>query len=347
MKKKLSLLLAATLLSSSLFAMGGAHAAFSDVADNNSYKKAITTLSKLKVINGYQDGTFGPEKDITRAEFTKIIVYMLGYEDLSTKITQFKDVSDDHWANANIKTAYDLGIINGYSETAFGPDNPVTYEQALKMVVCALGYQADADAKGGYPEGYRAEAATLDLQKGISGIEYTSNAPRGVIAQIMYNALEVNLREYNGTKWENTTKTIMNDYLDVYKLKGTVVGVEESTTAACDAKLYPGQFAIDEDPNGTEYVIDYTEYTSSITQMTPYLGQTIQIYYRKDEDDLFLVEIDDETYTNKEVTVSSYDISEYSDRTFKYYPDGGTKVIVAEYDHEAFEEIAQRIANVG
>ena len=336
MKKKLSLLLATAMLSSSLLAMPAANAAFSDVSDTNSYKKAITTLSKLKIINGYQDGTFGPEKDITRAEFTKIIVYMLGYSDLSTLITQFEDVKPDHWANANIKTAFDLGIINGYSATEFGPDNPVTYEQALKMVVCALGYQADADAKGGYPEGYRAEATTLNLQKSITGVEYTSNAPRGVIAQIMYNALEIKLREYNGTKWQNTDKTLLNDYLDVYKLKGTIVGVEESTTAACDAKLSPGQFAIDADPSGEEYVIDYTEFASSLSQMMPYLGQTIQIYYRKDDDDLFLVEIDDETYTNKEVSISSYDISSYSDFVIKYYPEGKATTSNLKFDKNDF-----------
>ena len=324
------------MLSSSLFAMPAANAAFSDVSDTNSYKKAITTLSKLKVINGYQDGTFGPEKDITRAEFTKIIVYMLGYGELSTLITQFEDVKPDHWANANIKTAYDLGIINGYSATEFGPDNPVTYEQALKMVVCALGYQADADAKGGYPEGYRAEATTLNLQKSITGLEYTSNAPRGVIAQIMYNALEIKLRENDGNKWKNTDKTILNDFLKVYKLKGTVVGVEESTTADCQADLHPGQLAIDEDSSNNEYVIDFTEFTSSLSQLTPYLGQIVQIYYRKDDDDLFLVEIDDETYTNKEITVSSFDISEYSDMTLKYYPDDTGKTSNIKFDKNDF-----------
>ncbi|MBQ3425526.1 MAG: S-layer homology domain-containing protein [Clostridia bacterium] len=336
MKKKLSLLLAAAMLTSSLVAMTGVNAAFSDVAENNSYKKAITTLSKLNVINGYDDGTFGPEKDITRAEFTKIIVSMLGYKELSTKTTQFEDLSEDHWANANIKTAYDLGIINGYSDTEFRPDSPVTYEQALKMVVCTLGYQSDAEAKGGYPEGYRAEAVTLNLQEKISGVEYTSNAPRGVIAQVMYNSLEIKLREKNGSKWQNTTKTLLNDYLNVYKLKGTVVGVEESTTSACDNKLYPGQLAIDEDSSNTEYVIDFTEYASSSTQMTPYIGQLVQIYYRKDDDDLFLTEIDDETYTNKELTINSYDISDYTDLNLKYYPDDNSKAVSIKFDKSDF-----------
>ena len=58
-------------------------AAFSDVGDDNTYKDAITTLTKLKVIDGYEDGTFKPDGQITRAEFTKLIVFILGYKDLA------------------------------------------------------------------------------------------------------------------------------------------------------------------------------------------------------------------------------------------------------------------------
>ncbi|MCH5211940.1 MAG: S-layer homology domain-containing protein [Oscillospiraceae bacterium] len=341
MKKKLSLLVALVTMITSLmtpFHLNSGAASFSDVNETNPYQEAIVTLNKLKVINGYEDGTFGPDKSITRAEFTKLIVYMLGYGGLSDKITRFEDLSTDHWANANICVAYNLGIVNGFSDTEFGPDAPVTYEQALKMVVCTLGYQNDADANGGYPEGYRAEANSLKLNKGISGIGYTDNAPRGVVAQIMYNALEVPIRENNGSnKWETTDKTILNDYLNVYKLKGTVVGVEESITSNCDAgTLSPGYFAIDEDRTNEEYVIDYTEYTSSLSEMTAYLGKTIQIYYRTDNlsIDKWLVEIDNETYTNKELTISSYDLYDYSNYTIKYYTEGSGKASTIRLDAE-------------
>ncbi len=329
MKKQLSLFVALVTLVTSLASSFTVNAAFSDVADDNPYKEAITTLNKLHVIDGYDENTFGPEKEITRAEFTKLIVYMLGYGDLSTKTTQFEDVSDDYWANANICTAYNLGIINGYSDTEFGPDDPVTYEQALKMVVCALGYQNDAEAKGGYPEGYRSESTALNLNKGINGLAYDANAPRGIVAQIMYNSLEINLRELNGSnKWESTDKTILEDRLNAHKLKGTVVGVEESITSNCDAgTLNPGFFAIDDDRTGEEYIIDYTEYTNSLSDMTAYLGKTVQVYYREDErsTDRWLIEIDNETFNNKEITVSSYDLSDYSDYTLRYYPENSGK----------------------
>ena len=232
-RKKLSALAASVMLLSSLAIPTVSNAAFSDVEDGNSYKTAITTLSKLNIINGYDDGTFGPKKDITRAEFTKIVVFVLGLDHLQTTTEQFEDLALTHWANTYVKTAFDQGIINGYDDFTFGPDDPVTYEQALKMVVCMLGYQTDAEAKGGYPTGYHSEASTLDLQKGITGVGYSANAPREIVAQIMYNALEVKLRENNGKKWEATNKTLLKDYLEVYKIKATVVGVEEFSHALC------------------------------------------------------------------------------------------------------------------
>lgn len=309
-------------------------AAFTDVPENYSYKKAITTLSKLNVINGYDDGTFAPDKDITRAEFTKLLVYMLGYGDISTTTSRFEDLSLDHWANANIATAYDLGIVNGYSDTEFGPDNPVTYEQALKMLVCALGYQNSAEAMGGYPEGYISQASSLKLTDKISSTAYSGNASRGLVAQVMYNALEIDIYELSGTKYVSSGKNLLNDYLNTYIMKGTVVGVEESVTNDCESSLNPGFFAIDEQTTGNEYVIDYREYTKSLSEMSDYLGKTVQIYFRKDgnSEDRFLIDIDNETYKNSEVTVMSYDAESFDGQSFKYYKDGTDKKATIKID---------------
>lgn len=319
MKRQLALAVALITMITALFASFPASAAFSDVPDDYSYKRAITTLSKLNVINGYENNTFEPEKNITRAEFTKIIVYMLGYDSFTDKITQFDDVSADHWANANIKTAYDLGIINGFDEKTFKPDDPVTYEQALKMIVCTLGYQSLAEQKGGYPVGYQTQAASLGLTDGITGITYTDNASRGVIAQAMYNALEVNMLDSLATE-SGTQKNLLNDYLHVYILKGTVVGVESSTTNECTVTLNPGQIDI-KDALGDEYVMDYTEYTDSYADMNAMLGQTVEAYYRADSNstDRWLIEIDNETYSNSEITVNSYNIDSYSNGSLSYY----------------------------
>ncbi len=334
MKKQLALAVALITMITALFASFPASAAFSDVPDDHSYKKAITTLSKLNVINGYENNTFEPDKNITRAEFTKIIVYTLGYDKVTDKITQFTDVSEDHWANANIKTAYDLGIINGFDETTFKPDDPVTYEQALKMVVCTLGYQSLAEQKGGYPLGYQSQAASLGLTDGVSGVTYESNASRGVIAQVMYNALEVDMVD-SLTMTSSTKKNLLNDYLNVYMLKGTVVGVESSTTNDCTVTLNPGQIDI-KDALGDEYVMDYTEYTESYADMNAYLGQTIVVYYRADSNstDKWLVEIDDETYTNSQLSIYSYDIDSYSSGSLGYFKENAGRATTVRLNND-------------
>lgn len=324
MKKQLSLVMALITLVTSLILPVTASAAFSDVADDYPYKRAITTLNKLNVIDGYENGTFEPEKSITRAEFTKIIVYTLGYGDFTEKTTQFEDAID-HWANANIKVAYDLGIINGFDDTTFKPDDPVTYEQALKMVVCTLGYQTAAEQKGGYPTGYQAEASVLGLTDGINDTTFTQSASRGVIAQIMYNALDVTMLD-PVTLSSEQNRNLLNDYLNVYELKGTIVGVEDSTTSDCTVELYPGQMDIKADDD-TEYVMNYTEYSDSYADMNALLGQTVIVYYRQDRntDDKWLVELDNETYSNEEITLYSYDIDSFEGSTLRYYTENDSR----------------------
>ena len=334
MKKRFSMLLALTMLLTSLIPSFTANAAFSDVDASHPYQEAISTLSTLKVINGYEDGTFAPDKDISRAEFTKMIVYMLGLGNLTTPITTFDDVPQTHWANPNIKTAYDLQIINGFDDGSFRPDQPVTYEQALKMVVCTLGYQPYAEQMGGYPNGYREQASALELTDKISNLGFSDNAPRGVIAQIMFNALEVEKHEsVNGT-WKASGKTLLNDYLNVEALKGTLVGVEDSTTAECNAVLAPKTMAVKDSITGQEFIIDFSEHDITVAELIDNLGRTVQVYYRKDKlsDDKWLVELSTDIHKNAEVTINSADIQEFDTTIIKYRKDGSSKTTSARLD---------------
>ena len=111
--KKLTAILTSLIMTLSVICQTSVFAAFSDVGDDNTYKDAITTLTKLKVIDGYEDGTFKPDGQITRAEFTKLIVFILGYKDLAYDSSDFTDVDASHWAKNYIQTAYNLGIIAG------------------------------------------------------------------------------------------------------------------------------------------------------------------------------------------------------------------------------------------
>ncbi len=322
MKKIIAMFTTAMLLTG-IICQNSVFAAFSDVEDSNTYKRAITTLSKLSVIDGYEEnGTqlFKPNNPVTRAEFTKLIVFMLGYQNLTYESCNFNDVSSDHWARNYIQTAYNMGIIAGFDDVSFKPDESVTYEQALKMIVCTLGYDHHAQQLGGWPNGYIQEANALNLTDKVSGTAYDSGAPRGVIAQSLYNALEIEMYENNGIAWNKTEKTILNDYLKVKKLKGTLTGVGDFITEDCSSKPLEDEMIV-MDLSGEEYSINYSEFTKSISDISPYLGHTITVYYRQlsANDGRTLVTIDDETTKNTSYELNYDDIKSFSGNTLKYY----------------------------
>lgn len=95
----------------------------------------IKQLTAVGAIEGYPDGSFKPNNNITRAEFLKVLVRALKLEAKTGKI--FNDTSN-HWAKDYISTAAAYGITGGYSDKAFGPNDPITREQMVVMIVKAL-----------------------------------------------------------------------------------------------------------------------------------------------------------------------------------------------------------------
>jgi len=96
--------------------------------------KNITELAALRVVSGYPDGTFRPDNRITRSEFTVILVKAFALEPGNGKV--FADTAG-HWAKDSIAAAASYGIINGYDENTFGPDDTITREQMAAMIVNA------------------------------------------------------------------------------------------------------------------------------------------------------------------------------------------------------------------
>ncbi len=105
---------------------------YSDVADNVWYTNAISTLSKMGILTGYEDGTFKPDASVTRAEFATIAAR---FSDGELKdFASFPDVPEDHWASQYIAKAEKLGWIKGYDDGTFGPENEITRAQAMTLV---------------------------------------------------------------------------------------------------------------------------------------------------------------------------------------------------------------------
>ena len=166
MIKKISFLMAVLMLMSVLVT-SAAPVSFDDTK-GKSYETAVELLASLGIVKGKTDTSYAPEENITRAEMATIILRTMNMEEGAKGNDTFEDVTPAHWAYDNISAAYQLGIINGVSATSFAPDSNVSYEQAVKMIISALGYSLQAESQGGYPVGYLAKAAHLDIIKGVA-----------------------------------------------------------------------------------------------------------------------------------------------------------------------------------
>ena len=105
---------------------------FSDVTGFPWAKEAIGEMVALGHVKGYDAGVFMPSKELTRAELVTIINRMNGL--VEEKIVTFSDVTENHWAYAEIEKALAKGYISGFPDNTFRPDQPVTREQFATII---------------------------------------------------------------------------------------------------------------------------------------------------------------------------------------------------------------------
>ena len=284
LKKVLALVVAFSMMLSVV-----AFADYADVAEDASYADAVELLSALDIIKGDDLGNFNPDKTITRAEFAAVVCRALGYGDVAG-VNNFVDVPADHWAAGVIGYAAQLGIVNGYGDNKFGPEDNVTYDQAVKMLVVALGFENVAQRKGGYPSGYLAVASQYKI---TSGVKATTEAPRATVAQLVYNALstpkmdQTSFGTYN-EKWEVLDGKGGRDYAtlltdrDIYIATG-VVGAKDGDKVAFD---------VTENSDDLEFKKGDTEnFYINGSYIEDYKNQNVDVYVEKNSNDYYVLAV--------------------------------------------------------
>lgn len=145
--KKIFRTLSASILLFTLFAQT-AFADFSDVSTAHTHYSAINSLTSQDIIHGYEDGSFQPGNEVNRAEALKIILLGTGIavNGESSSGILFSDVSEDDWFFDYVSTAVNLGIIKGYDDSSFKPEQTVNRAEAMKMLVLAGGAKVENSA---------------------------------------------------------------------------------------------------------------------------------------------------------------------------------------------------------
>jgi hypothetical protein len=117
---------------------------FTDI-DTHWAKKWIEAAVKLGFVSGYEDGTFKPDRTITRAEFSKLMNSALHTEKEAT--LSFTDVGNKDWFYKEIKKSVASGFFSGYENNTFRPNNPIKREEVAKVVSSAITI-GEADGEG-------------------------------------------------------------------------------------------------------------------------------------------------------------------------------------------------------
>lgn len=208
-KRLLTALLAAVMFCTTLAAPAGAAGStrFSDLTDSG-VTTAVESLRLMGVLDGYGDGTFRPDGKLNRAQFCKMLTYVMdGGSELGRyrTVTIFPDVKPSHWAAGYINlAAKGKGVISGFADGRFYPERTVTIGQAVTILVRLLGYK-DEDVGGVWPDSFMAVGATIGLTDGIGA---AGNAPltRAQAAKLFMNLLVAQKKD-GGTLYELSEET--------------------------------------------------------------------------------------------------------------------------------------------
>lgn len=106
---------------------------YADVPVNHWSAEAITAVTKAGLMRGYEDGSFKPENPITRAELTQVIANFRGLSEVTSATSNFTDITG-HWAYHAIVEANRNGIVMGYEDGTFRPQNAITRAEAVTMI---------------------------------------------------------------------------------------------------------------------------------------------------------------------------------------------------------------------
>lgn len=201
----------------------GTEPIFSDISQATQKQIAsVNALSDLGFMQGYEDGTFRPQNTVTRAEAAVMIYKLLGLSDDAELNNELTDI-DGHWAWKEISAVAATGIINGYEDKTFRPDENIEYRHFLKML---LGVLIGSEVSVYNEQSIIVSAISSGLTNDLGDFAPADEIPRIHAAAAAAAALDCNIHtstidfhEFNMSVIVNKDITLM-DYLNGKELHG-------------------------------------------------------------------------------------------------------------------------------
>ncbi len=307
--------------------MTGAQAKeYDDVSPDHLYAEQIEILSDIGVIKGTSETEFSPDERVTREQMSLLLSRLMVGKDTAGRIntTAFSDLANDtyfgaiSWANAS-------GYIIGTSPTTFAPTSGITLQDAMTMLVRALGHSS-IQMNGGYPWTYIDAGVKLGLDDGLEELSYTKELTRAEASAVLYNALTA---EYLIPKTASNGMTFYESTTIIERVFG--YEIKESVLVATNDYALEGVDTVTKDG----YVTVHTEdglMTVSYADLgldgaaEAHLGKNLKLVFKRD-DKTKLVSVLGCTEISKTVPAETITVEEKSS---KYVEIDGVKYQVVE-----------------
>ncbi|MBE7025755.1 MAG: hypothetical protein E7408_06860 [Ruminococcaceae bacterium] len=196
-------------------------------AQLKAWTESIAFLKNLGIL----EEELQPTGKVSRGESAKLFVKTQGVTaDLKTGETPFSDVPAESEFAGYIESMFKQGFMSGVTADRFVPENSLTYNQTIKILVSILGYAPHAESSGAYPAGYLSVASRIDL---LDGTTPDGEAPvqPGALAKLIHNALGIDLvrpasygEDASGELKALENCTLLSEYFNIQKYKGKLTG---------------------------------------------------------------------------------------------------------------------------
>lgn len=281
-------------------------------------QQTIQILKTLGIADGFIS-SYNETATMTRRQFCIYMKDFLGKSfGFTTNLIPFDDVMDYDPDIGVLRTMTELGFMYGFDDNTFRPDEEVTYEDAITVMVNMLGYTLPAEGKGGYPMGYLAVASQQGLLEGVTPVSGKA-ITNGDLLTLLSNFIDIDVLEQvsfgDDAKWQTTEDvTILSKHFNVYKGTGIVSGTHKSmldmSTTLVEGRVQIGNSVL---------------YTNDI-DVVPYFGYDVEYYYELNKSGLSdLIAISKSTL-NEEVVIDVADKGGFEGSDLLYYVDGSDKI---------------------
>lgn len=279
--------------------------------------KEMFLLSYLGIIEVTEDES--KVKTVTRGDFSEYICKAFKIGEVTDKV-YFIDVQSDCWAAKYINALYESGIVSHAADKMFNPNDNITYEQACKMLVYALGYGKWVNYTGGPMNIFTGIAARAKF--GISPADANALSVEECAA-LLYKAMQIDLPAFTGESGERVKSgdTIFETYHSIYIRIGqvrTVGGLSLDNNCVENGKVQIDTEMFDVDDK---------------CDIKDYFGQRVEYIYKK-SDPFKTVIYMERINENDKISVRSNDIKSVDEKsgTLEYYTDNGSKVKKLNFD---------------